>query len=408
MRGRCRKLQSLKKIIPYGRHSIDKADRKNVDAVLKSNWLTQGPAVPKFEESLAKLCGAKYSVAVSSGTAALHLAALALKLSSSDEAITTPISFVATANSILYSNAKPVFADINPATFCLDPEKTKSKINAHTKVLLPVHFGGLPADMPSFSKIARRHHLSVIEDASHALGAHYSYQGKQFTIGSCKHSDAAIFSFHPVKMITTAEGGAITTNRKDLYEKLIRLRTHGITRNPASFQNKYLAFESTQRGRQPAPWYYEMQDLGFNYRMNDIQAALGISQLRHLRSWVLRRQEIAEIYNRALSQMEGLTPQYIPAGYKSSYHIYVVRLNRKLLGMTRADFFHSLVALGIRPQVHYIPIHLQPYYTNLGYRKGMFPNSERYYEETITLPLYPSMKRFEVQRVIQSIQNIMG
>ncbi len=407
MRGRCRKLQSLKKIIPYGRHTIDQTDRKCVDRVLKSDWLTQGPEVPKFEAALAQICNAKYAVAVSSGTAALHLAALAIGLSKNDEAITSPISFVATSNAFLYAGANPVFADIHPQTINLSPEKTQVAISKRTRAIFPVHFGGLPADMPSFFKLAKKNNLQVIEDASHAIGASYSTEGKRIVVGSCAHSDAAIFSFHPVKMVTTAEGGAITTNRKDLYDKLLRLRTHGITRNSEIFKNRDMAFWSNKNGKHLAPWYYEMQDLGFNYRMSDLQAALGLSQLRHLKQWVTRRQEIARKYDQSFSNTSALTPQKTPQGSTSAYHIYVIRLNLERLTISRGEFFHKLMDSGIRAQVHYIPIHLQPYYRNLGFQKGQFPESEKYYEETVTLPLYPSMKDADIHKVIKTVLKLV-
>ncbi len=300
------------KHIPYGRQFIDKDDIKEVVKVLKSDWLTQGPMVRKFEEALAKYCGAKYAVAVSSGTAALHLACIAAGLKKGDEAITSPITFLATPNAVLYTGARPVFADIEHDTVNINPEEIRKNITKDTKVILPVHFAGLPCDMPKIAKIAGKHNLVVIEDACHALGAEYKTNEKWVKIGSCKHSDMTVFSFHPVKHITTGEGGAITTNDRRIYERLKALRTHGI----------YKDKNTAKKG----PWYYEMRELGFNYRLTDFQCALGLSQLKKLNRFIRRRREIVKMYEESFKANEFFSLPEEVENVKSSWHLYAIRL----------------------------------------------------------------------------------
>jgi len=382
------------KYIPYGRQSIDKDDIKEVIKVLKSDWLTQGPMVQRFEESLAKYCGAKYVVAVSSGTAALHLACLAAGLKKGDEAITSPITFLATPNVVLYTGAKPVFADIDYDTVNIKPEDIKKNISKKTKVVLPVHFAGLPCDMPEIAKIARKYNLIVIEDACHALGAEYKTNGKWIKVGSCKHSDMTVFSFHPVKHITTGEGGAITTNNKKLYEKLKILRNHGIYKNKIVIKKK--------------PWYYEMRDLGFNYRITDFQCALGISQLKKINRFINRRVEIIDIYSNFFKNIKGIKIPFSANDFKSSWHIYILKINYKYFKLSRLELMEVLKKQGIATQVHYIPVYRQPFYKKFAFDFKDYPGAESYYERALTLPIYPKMTNGDVARVGNSIRKVLN
>lgn len=376
------------KMIPYGHQWISRDDIKQVINVLKSDWLTQGPKVKAFEESLCQYTGAKYAVVVSSGTAALHIACLAAGITQGDKVITSPITFVASANCVLYCGGKPVFADIQEDTINIDPKEIKKKITKKTKAIIPVHFAGHPCDLEEIQKIARKYNLIVIEDAAHALGAKY----KGSKIGSCQYSDMTIFSFHPIKSITTGEGGAVLTNREELYEKLLMLRSHGITRE----QNAMKRFEG--------PWYYEMHELGFNYRITDFQCALGISQLEKLDKFIERRREIVQIYNKKLSKIEKIELPVEKENVKSAWHLYSVRLKIKSkVKVKRRDIFNYLRKNNIGVQVHYIPVYMQPYYQNLGYKKGLCPVAEDFYQREITLPLYQSMSNRDVKRVINSI-----
>ena len=381
--------------ISYGRQYVDTSDIDAVAKVLESAWITQGPRIDQFEKSLAAFCGAEYAVAVSSGTAALHLASLAAGLRKGDEAITTPITFLATANSIIYAGAKPIFADIEHETANIDPERIKEKITKKTKAVLPVHFAGLPCNMVKIEKIARENGLRVIEDASHALGAEYKSAGKWVKVGSCDNSDMTAFSFHPVKHITTGEGGAITTNNIAYYNHLRALRNHGIYKN-----RKML-----KRGQ----WYYEMRELGFNYRMTDLQAALGISQLRKLRGFLRRRREIASIYDKAFENIDGIKIIRAKKNLRHAYHLYVLKIDYKKFGIDRTGFFSHLNKDGISPQVHYIPLYRQPYYKKM-YKKGLagFGMSEAYYREAVSIPLYPSMSMADVRRVIDVIKKVLS
>ena len=381
------------RIIPYGKHSISEDDIQAVVNVLRTDWLTQGPMVERFERAIADYCGTRYAVAVANGTAALHLSALAAGFGPGDEIITTPITFVASANCIAYTSAKPVFSDIDPYTYCIDPEKVDSSITPSTRGLIPVHFTGQPCDMATLNTLACQHDLVVIEDAAHALGASYKIGNKTYRIGSCAHSDMTIFSFHPVKHITTGEGGMITTNSKELYKKLITLRTHGITRNPEILTNN------------EGPWYYEQQMLGFNYRISDIQCALGISQLQRLDEFIARRKEISEKYNKAFQALPELILPEVKKGVRSSWHLYVLGFKN----LDRKTVFQSLKSKGISVNVHYIPVHLQPYYKEkYGYRKGEYPQAEKYYERSLTLPLFPGLSDTDVHFVITSVKDTIS
>ncbi|MCP4482328.1 MAG: UDP-4-amino-4,6-dideoxy-N-acetyl-beta-L-altrosamine transaminase [bacterium] len=380
------------KFIPYGKQSLDDSDIQAVINVLQSDWLTQGPCIEKFEKTVARKLGAKYAVAVSSGTAALHIACLALGLKQGDEGITSTITFLASSNALIYCGGKPVFVDIDSNSLNIDTAKIEEKITKHTKVLIPVHFAGEPCDMEKIYEFARKYNLHIIEDAAHAIGSKY----KDSFIGSCKYSDMTIFSFHPVKHITTGEGGMILTNSKVYYEKLLELRTHGITRDSKKFKNGN--FDN---------WYYEMQSLGFNYRLTDMQAALGLSQLEKLDKFIDRRREIVSKYNKSFKDIKHIKiPEKTKDGY-SSYHLYVLRIDFAKLKITKAEIVEKLKNRNIGTQVHYIPVHTQPYYQEkFGYKLGDYPVAEKYYQEALSFPLYPKMDDEEVDYVIQEVKNI--
>lgn len=377
--------------IPYGRQNIDSRDINAVVSTLKSDYLTQGPAVTEFEKTICDYTGASYCVAISNATAALHIAVKALDIESGKEGITSPNTFVASSNCLIYNGLKPVFADIDPITYNIDPEEIIKRISSNTKVLIPVHFAGRPCDMVKIKNIADEKGLYIIEDAAHAIGSNYSDGSK---VGNCKYSNMTIFSFHPVKTITTGEGGAITTNSKELYDKLVMLRSHGITKDPA------LLVEN------PGPWYYEMQDCGYNYRITDIQAALGTSQMRRLDDFKKRRNEIIAEYNKAFSGLDWIK---IPAEDRSDscFHLYVVQMDFEKLGKNRAAVIEELKKKNIGTQVHYIPVHTQPYYKmNYGYKSGDYPVAENYYSKALSLPLYPKMTDEEVNLVIKSVREL--
>lgn len=379
-----------KRTIPYGRQTIDEDDIKAVAEALKSDYLTTGPQVKAFEEAFASCVGSRYAVAVSSGTAALHLACLAAGIGPGDEAVVTPMSFAASANCVLYAGARPVFADIE-ATGNIDPASVERKITKATKAVIPVHYAGLSCRMKEIYDTAQRHGLVVIEDACHALGG--EYRGNR--IGSCIYSHMTVFSFHPVKHLTTGEGGMITTNSGELYQKLVDLRSHGIVREPSRFENE-----------SPGGWYYEMQDLGFNYRMSDVQAALGLSQLKKLEKFVARRRAIAERYTRAFRDLPLELPGDTPEA-RHAYHLYAVKLKSEAK-VDRKTVYEKLKEHGILTQVHYIPIHTMPYYRrNLGTGWSDCPAAEDHYRRVLSLPIYPGLTDEEVERVIQAVRDIV-
>ncbi len=401
-----------KTMLPYGHQWVDEDDIQAVVRVLRGEWLTQGPTVEEFERKVAEYCGARYAVAMSSGTAALHAACLAAGIGAGDEAITTPLTFAATANAVVYCGGRPVFADIRPDTLTIDPQEIERRITPRTKAILPVDFAGLPADMDAIMAIARRHGLMVIEDAAHALGARY--KGRR--VGTL--ADMTVFSFHPVKHITTGEGGMVVTDHAELYERLRRIRHHGIVRKEA--------FEPGRNGRrldqdaqptggvgQPSSprtqaWYYEIPELGHNFRLTDVQAALGISQMGKLDKFLARRRAIAAYYRSALSGLP-ITPPPEPEGYESAYHIYVVQCGREGFTVDRTLVFNALRAEGIGVQVHYVPVHLHPFYrARFGHRPGDYPNTEAYYERALTLPLFPRMTDADVKDVVTAVHKVFN
>ncbi|TCT26464.1 UDP-4-amino-4,6-dideoxy-N-acetyl-beta-L-altrosamine transaminase [Melghiribacillus thermohalophilus] len=380
------------RFIPYGRQWIDQDDIDAVVEVLKGDYLTTGPYIEQFEEAIAEYTGARYAVAFANGTAALHGACFAAGITEGDEVITTPMTFAASANCVLYQGGTPVFADIDEKTYNIDPQEIEKKITAKTKAIIPVDFTGQPVDLDEILEIARRHNLVVIEDAAHALGATY----KERKIGSI--SDMTMFSFHPVKHITSGEGGIITTNHRDYYETLVQFRQHGITRDPDRLQNP-----------DEGPWFYEMHFLGYNYRMTDIQAALGTSQMKKLDPFVERRREIVKRYNEAFSDVPGITIPFEKDDRRSSWHLYVIRLNPEhLKNADRKRIFEALRTQQIGVNVHYIPVHYHPYYRERGYEKGSYPIAEKLYEEMMTLPLFPAMEDDDVQHVIDTVKHIMS
>lgn len=370
--------------IPYGRQSIDEEDIQAVVDTLRSDFLTTGPKVHEFEQCVADYVGAKYAVAISNGTAALHAACYAAGIGEGDEVITTPITFAASANCALYCGGRPVFADIDPVTYNIDPEDIERKITDKTKAIVAVHYTGQPCDMDAIHKIAKEHNLIVIEDAAHALGADYKGQ----KIGSM--SDMTTFSFHPVKHITTAEGGMIMTNNKELYEKLVLFRTHGITRNPELLS------------RDEGPWYYEQIDLGYNYRITDVQCALGISQMRKLDTFVAKRREIARRYDQAFEENPNIVIPYQKEGCNNSYHLYVIQVKN----VDRRFVFEELRAAGIGVNVHYIPVYTFPYYQKHGYDNMKCQNAEELYDRIISIPMYPDLTVEEQNYVIEQINKL--
>lgn len=373
-------------MIPYGKQWIQEDDIKAVVDVLRSDFLTTGPKVPEFERIVADYVGAKYAVAVSNGTAALHVACLAAGITDGDEVITTPITFAASANCVLYCGGRPVFADVDPKTYNIDPEDIRRKITPRTKAIIPVHFAGQPCDMDAIHEIAREHHLIVIEDGAHALGA--SYKGEK--VGSL--SDMTTFSFHPVKPITTGEGGMITTNDEQLYRRLKLFCSHGITRD-----EKLLVHNE-------GPWYYEQQLLGYNYRITDIQCALGISQMAKLERYLEIRKTLVNRYNEAFGHCKNIVIPYQMENVESGWHLYVICV----LNHDRRDVFEQLRDLGIGVNVHYIPVYKHPYYQENGYKDVCCDRAERIYEQMISLPLYPLLTKQEQDYVTQKVIEVVG
>lgn len=369
--------------IQYGKQSIDEDDIQAVVDVLRGNYLTTGPKIAEFEKIMCEYTGAKYGVAIANGTAALHAACYAAGIQAQDEVITTPITFAASANCVLYCGGKPVFADIKPDTYNIDPEDIRRKITNKTKAIIPVHFTGQPCEMDEIHAIAKEFGLTVIEDAAHALGA--DYNGKK--IGSM--SDMTIFSFHPVKHITTGEGGMIMTNDEELYKRLLLFRSHGITRDEHIM------------GKNEGGWYYEQLDLGYNYRITDIQCALGISQMKKLDRFIERRRQLVERYNAAFSGVKGIVCPIQQGGCNNSWHLYVVQVEN------RKDVYDRLKEAGIYANVHYIPVYKHPYYQKKGYKDICCQKAEELYAHMISLPLYPGLTEEEQDYVIDTFLQIL-
>ncbi len=376
--------------LPYGRQWLDNDDIKVVKEVLEGDYLTTGPAIERFEKEIAEYTGAGYAVAFANGTAALHGACFAAGIKEGDEVITTPITFAASANCVLYQGGTPIFADVNLKTYNIEPQAVEKLVTKKTKAIIPVDFTGQPVDLDAIKAIAKEYDLITIEDAAHALGARY--KGKR--IGGL--SDMSVFSFHPVKQITTGEGGIVTTNNESYCHKLKQFRIHGITREP----DELICYHG--------PWYYEMQEMGFNYRMTDIQAALGISQLKKLENFIKIRQNYAKAYSNAFRDMEEIIcPIQLPDTV-SGWHLYVIRLKPETLTTGRREIFDALQKENIGVQVHYIPVYYHPYYQKLGYSKGLCPNAEKIYEEILTLPLFPAMNMQDLKDVIHAVKKVVS
>ncbi len=374
--------------IPYGRQTIGDEEIQAVIDVLKSPYITQGPAIEKFEQAVAAYCDVPYAVGFCNGTAALHGAYYAAGIGPGDEVITSSITFVATSNAVLYQGGKPVFADISPNSWNINPQEIACRITPKTKAIAPVHFAGSPVALDSIYQLADEHHLVVIEDACHALGARY----KNTPIGHCR--DMAVFSFHPVKSITTGEGGMVVTPHRHFYEKLLKFRTHGITKDSQQFK----VFEDQ-------PWQYEMQDLGYNYRMTDIQAAIGTVQMQKLDGFMERRSQIAQRYREAFRDIPAIQTQEETTGDASANHLFPIWIDVTKTPINRTQLFKALQNARIAPQVHYIPVHLQPYYQeHLRTKQGDFPEAERYHESCLSLPIYPTLSHEEQDYVIKTIK----
>lgn len=385
------------KVIPYGKQDINQQDIDSVLDVLKSDFLTQGPQVPAFENALVEHTGTSYALAVNSATSALHMACLALGLGQGDWLWTSPVTFVASANCGLYCGAKVDFVDIDPDTYNMCPIRLEEKLikakieGKLPKVVVPVHLCGQPCDMAAIGKLAKEYGFKVIEDASHAIGGRYQDQ----PIGNCEHSDITVFSFHPVKIVTTAEGGAALTNSKELADKMALLRSHGITRDP-----------ELMRGESHGGWYYQQIDLGFNYRMTELQAALGVSQMKRLNEFVSARHELAQGYYTKLENLPVTLPYQLPDTY-SGLHLFVIRLKLDDISLTHQQVFDALRERGIGVNLHYIPVHTQPYYQDLGFTEGEFPESEQYYREAISLPMFHGMTEAQQNTVVDVLTDIL-
>jgi perosamine synthetase len=390
-------------LIPYGKHNVTWGDALRVLWQVRFRSLTQGGQIEIFEKKVAEYVGAKYAVAVSSATAGLHLAAVALQLPPATKVITSPISFVASSNSLLYAGYSPEFVDIDSKTLNIDIDLVESKILMGDKIraILPVHFAGLACDMERLHKIAIKHDLRVIEDAAHALGATYENGGK---VGSCQYSDMTVLSFHPVKSITTGEGGMVTTNDYNLYKTLLRLRSHGINKLDDEFQNPILSKTANLTN----PWYYEMIELGFNYRMTEIQAILGTNQLKRLDKFMSQRLKRVEKYLSYFHNFENLNPAQSCKFANSANHIFPVRIDFATLGISRAELMTALRQKKVGTQVHYIPIPLQPYYQSLGYKLDEIPEAISYYEEALSLPLFPDLGRSAQKKVVVALSRLLN
>ena len=385
-------------MIPYGRQHITEEDVNAVVEALTSDFLTQGPAVPRFEQAVLEVCHAQHAVACNSATSALHVACLALGLGEGDWLWTTPVTFVASANCGLYCGAQVDFVDIDPRTYNMSVQALEAKLQQAKvtgrlpKVVVPVHLCGQPCDMQAIHALGQEYGFKIIEDASHAIGGKYHNE----PIGNCRFSDITVFSFHPVKIVTSAEGGMAVTNDAALAQRMELLRSHGITREP-SLMTKPM----------DGPWYYQQVDLGYNYRMTDLQGALGASQMTRLEAYVARRHELARRYDKLLTDLPVVTPWQHPDGY-SGLHLYVVRLQLDQISKSHLDVFNALRAKGILVNLHYIPVHTQPYYQAMGFKEGDFPEAECYYREAISLPMYPMLTDAQQDEVVTALKEALG
>lgn len=399
------------KFLPYGKHYITDEDIDAVVSVLKSDWLTQGPTVPEFEDVLADYQGTSHAIACSNGTAALHLSILALGLQPGDAVVTSPNTFVASANCARFVGADVIFADIDPATGLIDPESVERMLKKDTgrtiRAIIPVHFAGQPADLPALHELAVQHGAWVVDDACHALGATYTHRDQEYRMGGNPHSDLTVFSFHPVKHVAMGEGGAVVTDNDDLAERIRLYRNHGITRSDRI--NTDLAHDEDGVAN---PWYYEMHQLGYNYRLSDIQAALGLSQLQRFQKSLKRRREIARQYRHLITDTFGngeVVPLEFAAHTTHAYHLFVVKIDFGRLGLSRAVVMNRLRAKGIGTQVHYIPVHLQPYYRHISTTDPWsLPGVEEYYARALTLPMYPELTDGDVERVVEELAVSLG
>ncbi|CAB1068232.1 Bacillosamine/Legionaminic acid biosynthesis aminotransferase PglE; 4-keto-6-deoxy-N-Acetyl-D-hexosaminyl-(Lipid carrier) aminotransferase [Olavius algarvensis Delta 1 endosymbiont] len=384
-------------MIPYGKQDIAAEEIDAVVEILKAERLTQGPVISQFEEAVAAYCGARHAIAVSNGTAALHVAAMAIDIKSGDEGITSPNTFLASANCLLFCRAIPRFADIDPVTNCIDPDKIKKSITPRTRVIIPIDFAGHPCEMETIWELALENNLSVIEDAAHAIGTSWAdHQGDWHKAGACSHSHLTIFSFHPVKTITAGEGGMILTNDPGLAAKCRLLRNHGITRKPTKFTHQNSAIFDKQF---PPPWYYEMHTLGYNYRITDFQCALGLAQMERLDQFVTRRREIWTQYSSALEGIEGFQIPVEREATRSAWHLYAAQADE------RDELLKFLHEKGIGAHAMYIPIHLQPYYQkHFSYEVGDFPYAEAYFKKSIILPLYPSLTDAQAEYITNQVK----
>ncbi|MFC2117211.1 UDP-4-amino-4,6-dideoxy-N-acetyl-beta-L-altrosamine transaminase [Bacteroidota bacterium] len=387
----------MRKKIPYGLHEIDEIDIEAVVEILRNGPITQGQTVEDFGQALADYAGAKYGVAVSNGTGALHVSVAALEIGPGDEVITTPMTFCATANAVLYQGAEVKFVDIDENTLNIDPGLIKEKINQHTRAIMPVDFRGHPANLPEIREIADKHNLKIIEDGSHSIGSSYLHDGREHHCGDGIHSDFCTYSFHPVKHITTGEGGAVLTNDHELYQKAFLLRKHGIDRSEEMFnENKRIG-----------SWIYDMKALGFNYRLTDFQAALGISQLKKIDKSKARRREIVNYYNQHFSEIEELIIPFEEKKVNSNFHLYILQVKNNNR-FDRLDLFSYLQKMDYQPMVHYIPVHFLSYYKKrYGFKVGDFPVAENFYNRAVSLPLYPSLRDAEVEKVVEDIKSFI-
>lgn len=382
-------------MIPYGKQDINDEDIQAVIDVLKSDFLTQGPSVQKFEKSISDYTTSKFAIALNSATSALHLACLSLGLKKGDIVWTTPITFVASANCALYCEAKVDFVDIDPKTYNLSvsalEEKLKEakKSNALPKIVIPVHLAGQPCDMVKISELSKAYGFSIIEDASHAIGGRY----KNKPVGNCEYSDITVFSLHPVKIITTGEGGVITTNNPALYEKIMLLRSHGITRDPNLMTEK-----------SHGPWYYQQLELGYNYRLTDIQAALGTSQMKRIDHFIKKRHQLANHYFEKLKDIKALELPYQSPDSHSAFHLFIVRIKPEYTKKSHLQVFEELREQGIGVNLHYIPVYQQPYYRKLGFKKDLCKNAEEYYQSAISIPMYSGLSNTDQEKVIDSLR----